>query len=445
MMRKPGSLAILIAAVVGIGLTAAPASAKSLRLPGIQQIAQASVPKPNGIAYDPYSDEVFVTSVGPPPRVYIYREKPFVHEVGFINLPEGTDPGAAAFGADGYLYVVDHTGERVLVIDPESGEVAQSLLTPPSVQFVTGYVQLYHLTMQAARAVLDFGDSFSAGSIWYGSGFQQRLMMSDTITPNGGDLLTDIAKPSKGQISDELLIADAENNQLVRVSDSDTPAVLGTIGGLPGNPGLQPPRDLDINPLNLNTDVSGPALHPIYVPFPDLGVFESAGPNGPWIQIPSANIGRPTQVDSDCETVGATSFSQNLVTFFKQDQPKGSHCEDLVELLILAAPKQTTGESLGIQFALGIKAYVQAHGKLDILGGGGGARKQGASATEAKSKAKKVRLTAGRVTKVKLKLPSSVSAAVRAHRNATFKIRLRLTSPTGERAKVIRRIRARGG
>jgi hypothetical protein len=403
----------------------AAASAKSIQLPVVQQIGQKSVLKPNGIAYDSWNDVAYVTSVGPPPRVYLYDTETLA-ELGHVDLPADADPGSIDWGSDGYLYVIDHAQKRIFRICPECGDVQESRYLA-AVHFATGYLDLY----EAGPTLLDFGDSFSAGSLWIGAGFETRIDMPDTITPNGGDILNDTGKPKNGWIQDEMLVADANNNHLLRFSDAATPSLLGTIA-LPGNPGLQPPRDVDVNPLNLNSNVSASAIHQVFVAFPDLGLYESIGPNGPWSQIPATNIGRPTQVASDCETIGATSFSQNQVTFFRQNEPKGSHCEDLVELVLYG------GASSG-QFKAGLKAFVDANAGVRVIGGAPGEHGQ---AYEAK-KLKKVKLTAGKVSKFKLALPAAIQSRLRSHRTVIFRAKIKLTSPTGQTAKVTRRIRVR--
>jgi hypothetical protein len=378
---------------------------------------------------------VYVTSVGPPPRVYVYEETPLGPvEVGTIDLPSDSDPGSASFGEDGYLYVVDHAQQRIFVISPFSGRVVDTIGTPV-VQFITGYIQLYHALVQAARAtsagaLLDFGDGFSAGSVWSGLNFGMRLDMPDTITPNGGDLLI-TGKPAKGQIPDELLISDANNNQLVRVSDSATPSFLGTIGGLPGTPGLQPVRGIDVGPLNLNSDVLGIPVYPIYITIPDIGAFASAGPNGPWIQIPATGIGHPSQVGADCETIGISSFNPGVFTMFRKDEPKGSHCEELVEMRVKSSVAGT--------FSGKLEAFVDGTARISASGGAPGEHREAYAA----KKRKKLRLTAGRLTKFKFPLPAAVQAKLRAHKKVVVKVKIRLTSPAGETAKVIRKVKIR--
>ncbi len=427
MKRKPGTMAVVMGVTLVSLLAAGSASATSISLPVVKQIGQLSVPKPNGIAYDDYNGEAYVTSVGPPPRIYRYDirgEIPF--EVGFTDLPAGTDPGSIDWGADGYLYVVDHAHDRIFRVCPECGDVQEAFHLPMA-SFITEFLDLY----QAGPTALDFGDSFSAGGIWIGAGLETRIPLPDTITPNGGDILNDVGKVKKGRIQDELLFADANNNQVVRMSDTPVPGFLGTIGGLPGTPGIQPPRDLDVNPLNLNPNVNGAAIHPIFVPLPDLGLYESLGPNGPWMQVPATGIGRPTQVGSDCDTVGITSFSQNLVTFFKQDEPKGSHCEDFVELLL----QPESGTPLTLAGAL--KAYSDGKGRINLLPG-----LKDFSASTAKSK-KKLKLTAGRVTKFRAKLPAAVIGKLRRKGKAVVTVRVKLTNSLGQTARVSRGVRIR--
>jgi hypothetical protein len=427
MTRKLGSLATLIAVALASLLAASGASARSLSLPVVRQVAQATVLKPNGVAYDKYFGEAWVSSVGPPPRLYAFSTTDFSPQ-GYINLPADSDPGSMAFGPDGYLYVIDHAHKRVFQVCTECGDFNVITFTS-NVDFLTDYIDGY----RSGPMLLDFGNGFSAGSIWSGAGFMSRFLLPDTITPNGGEILPDTAKPAKGRIPDEILIADAENNHLVGISDTPTPAVLGTISVLPGNPGLQPPRDVTVNPLNLNPNVAGPAIHPIYVAFPDLGIYESAGPTGPWTQIPATGIGRPTQVASDCDTVGATSFSQNLVTFFDVTQPKGSHCEDFVELLL------KPGSGAPLTLAGGLEAYVTGGGKIEAVLGGSA---RSASAAESKSR-KKLRFTAGKVTKFKIKLPSAVAAVLRNKHKAIITVKIKVTGRTGQKATVIRRVRIR--
>lgn len=411
-----------------MGLLASSASA--LAPPTIHQIAQAPVLRPNGVAYDPWNDEVWVSSVGPPPRLYFFDENSFLLPKGFIDLPADADPGSMEIGPDGYLYVIDHGKDRIFKICPDCGGIIDVITDPAGVSFLTGYINGYLL----GPTVLDFGNSFGPGSVWFGPNFGMQWVLPDTITPNGGDILPDVARASNGRVQDEILFADADHNTIIRLSDSLPPRLLGTIGGLPGNPGIQPPRDLDVNPLNLNPNVLGPAIHPIFIPFPDLGIYTSIGPNGPWTHIPATGIDRPTQIASDCTTVGATSFNANLLTVFRIDPPKGSHCEDFVELLL--RPESGTP----ITLAGALKAYVDGSARLHASGGAPGEHGQ---AYEARKKGKKLKLTAGKLTRFKVNLPSSVQARLRTHHKVIVRVKIRVTNRLGQKATVTRRVRIR--
>jgi hypothetical protein len=426
-MRKLGSLGVAGVIAVAMLLAADSALAIHIKPPAISQIGQATVAKPNGIAYDPYSDDIWVSSAGSPPGIDIFHGQAS-HPYKGVALPSDSEPGAIAWGPDDYVYVIDNAKKRVFKICPDCGSV-DVITDPASVNFLTDYVNGY----RAGPMLLDFGNSFGAGSIWFGPGFGMSLMMPDTITPNGGDILPDIAKPRKGRIVDQILIADAENNHLVRVSDTLPPTVIGTIGGLPGTGIFQVIRDVDVNPLNLNPNVTAPAIHPVFIANPQLGgIFMSLSPSGPWSEVPGTGVGQPAQVASDCDTLGATSFGQNLVTWWRIDPPKDSHCEDFVELLL--SPKS----GAPLTFAGQLKAYVDGGGQLEAIFGK--AAKQSASAIAAK-KGKRLSLTAGKLTKFKLPLPSGLAAALRSNHKAVFTVKIHVTSPTGRSATVARHVR----
>jgi hypothetical protein len=61
-------------------------------------VEQITLPKPTGVEYDPYSPDVWITQVGPPPGIRVWHENldgSATFEV-FIPLPADSDPGAAS-------------------------------------------------------------------------------------------------------------------------------------------------------------------------------------------------------------------------------------------------------------------------------------------------------------------------------------------------------------
>ena len=249
-----------------------------------------------------------------------------------------------------------------------------------------------------------------------------------------------------GRIPSLFLVIDANNNDLIKVSDAATPQVLGTEPGPPGAGGLKPPRDVATDPVNLTTNPFGPATHLVLVPVPDLGnVFASRNGTGTWQPISSTPFGRPTRVAASCDTIAPTDFTNNKVTFFNEKPPKDSSCEDAFDIVASGAPLTDAG-----RFAVALKAYADAHGgmKADFNAFLTQHRlARPALARKASTGTRKVKLVAGRVTRVKLKLSGRARAAVfaaLAHRHRlNGKLTLRLKTPSGRTVKVTSPIRIR--
>src|SRR5688500_11529915 len=118
----------LSAALLG---AAAPAQAQVIVGPVI------SLAKPTDIAYDPWEPDVYVSNVGPPPRIYVFDEDSG-GLLDFFDLPSDADPGAIAFDPDGYLWVVDNTHNRTFIIDVETGQIVDTLAIPSTLNFAIG-------------------------------------------------------------------------------------------------------------------------------------------------------------------------------------------------------------------------------------------------------------------------------------------------------------------
>jgi hypothetical protein len=410
---------------------------------------QIIIPKPTGVAYDPYSPHVWITQVGPPPGIQVWHENAdgsvtFEH---FIPLPSDSDPGDIYYDYQGDEFIVqDHAQNRHFHVNPESGTVGVHVL-PGSVQFATGLQYGFH-----SWVMTDFGNGTSAGSLLYGPDFGSKLQFGDLIAPNGVALLTGLAKIKAAQIPSEYVVIDAENNDVINVSDTATPAVTGSEPGPPGAGGLKPPRDIAVDPVNLNPDPFGVARHLVLVPVPDLGnVYASLNGTGPWQPISSTPFGRPTRVAATCDTIGVTDFTNNVVTLFNEKPPKNSQCEDIVDLIIgggSGAPLTNAGK-----FAVSMKSFVDGNGNMQAdfnafltqhrLLRGSSSR----LARKASTGNRKVRLQAGRVTKVNLKLGRRARAAVFAALQHRHRLKgtltLRLKTPSGRKVKLSKPIRIR--
>ncbi|MDQ2938985.1 MAG: hypothetical protein M3R23_00470 [Actinomycetota bacterium] len=439
--------ALSIFAALSFLLLALPAGASAQ-----DGFTQITVPKPTGVAFDPYSPHVFIPQVGPPPGVQVWHQNDdgSADFEALIPLPADSDPGDIYYDSEDDTYIVqDHAKDRYFEVCANCGSVTVHDLAV-NIQFATGIAYGYNNWVMS-----DFGDGTSAGSLFYGPGFTSQLLFGDTIVPNGVALLTGTGPVKHGNIPSEFLVIDAQNNGLVEVSDAKTPAVIGTEPGPPGAGGLKPARDVAVDPVNLNSNPLAAATHLVLVPVPDLGnVYASRNGTGTWQAISSTAFGRPTRVDADCEHIGVTDFTNNVVTIFNEKPPKKSECEDIVDLIVGAgsgAPLTAAG-----QFKVGIKAFVDAGGDVNAsFSVGGFATKRafgrGAEravlAKKATSRSKKVRLTAGKLKKVKLKFSghakSALFAALQQRHKAVGTLKLRVKTASGRKATVKQRIRIR--
>jgi hypothetical protein len=428
-------------------------AAALLLLPAAAQaivpVTQISIQKPTGVEYDPYTPHVWITQVGPPPAIQVWH----VNEDGsadfehLIPLPSDSDPGDIYYDYEDDVFVVqDHARNRYFEVCPECGSVREFPLIQ-HIDFASGAQYGFH-----SWVMTDFGNGTSAGSLLYGDNFTSKLQFGDTITPNGVSLLTGLSKIAGSQIPSQYVVIDAQNNDVINVSDTPTPQVLGSEPGPPGASGLKPPRDIDVDPVNLNPDPLGVARHLVLVPVPDLGnVYASLNGTGPWQPISSTPFGRPTRVASSCEAIGVTDFTNNVVTIFNEKPPKTSECEGLADLIIGSggggAPLTDNGK-----FVIGLKAYADANGgaKADFNAFLGQHRRLARAATldrKVSTGTKKVKLRAGRITRLKLKLSrsarSAVFAALQRRHKVTGKLTLRVKTPSGRKFKLSQGIRIR--
>jgi hypothetical protein len=438
---------VISIAAVALGLFAIPAAASA-----VQPVEQLTVVKPTGMSFDPYSPHVFITQVGPPPGVQVWHENEDGSDVfeHFIPLPADSDPGDIYYDSEDDVFVVqDHAKPRLFEIDADSGAVQIIDLSAP-IKFATGIQYGFDNWVMT-----DSGTGGSPGSLFYGAGFTSQLQFGDSIAPNGVALLTGTKPVKHSSIPSEFLVIDSQNNDLIEVSDAKTPAVIGTKPGPPGAGGLKPPRDIAVDPLNLNSNPLGAATHLVLVPVPDLGnVYAARNGTGTWQAISSTPFGRPTRVDADCEHIGVTDFTNNVVTIFNDKPPEKAECEDIVDLIVgggSGAPLTAGG-----QFKVGIKAFVDAGGDVNASFGVGGfatkrafARGAGRAvlAKKATSRSKKVHLTAGKLTKVKLKFSghakSALFAALQQRHKAVGTLKLRVKTASGRKATVKQKIRIR--
>jgi hypothetical protein len=444
---------VISIAAVALGLFALPAAAGA-----VQPVEQITITKPTGLSFDPYSPRVFITQVGPPPGIQIWHENEDGSDVfeHFIPLPADSDPGDIYYDSEDDVFAVqDHAKPRLFVIDADSGAVLQIIDLSAPIKFATGIQYGYNNWVMT-----DSGTGGSPGSLFYGAGFTSQLQFGDSIAPNGVALLTGTKPVKHSSIPSEFLVIDSQNNDLIEVSDAKTPAVIGTEPGPPGAGGLKPPRDIAVDPLNLNSDPLAAATHLVLVPVPDLGnVYAARNGTGTWQAISSTPFGRPTRVDADCEHIGVTDFTNNAVTIFNEKPPKKAGCEDLVTFTL---PRHFSigGEPAGgFVTAVYVKSFVDGKGKmtmgvhlgvgfrLDRTGAGSLAGRRGPLARNVTSRARKVHLKAGRVSKVNLKFSghasSALFAALQQRHKAIGTLKLRVKTPSGRKATVKQRIRIR--
>ena len=293
-------------------------------------LKQFGVPSVIDAATNQYGKDYFLTK--DPPQLLIHDE-----EIGQVvhvsDLPPGTDPQTLDWDKEGNRFVVSDTANgRWLFLDV-SGQVIGEQQFPLEFEYPTGGANGFELEDVFA----DFGPPGSPGSLWYGGEFGNGLLMPGSAHPNGVDVLPDAGEPSTDQIVSkivaEFLVNDAENGDLIRVTDAATPSVIGTVEGPAGVGGVSPSRDVAVVPVLIDVSKSS-AVHPILMSVPALHqVFYQLGTNGEWLPLfsnpdPAA---RPVRLAVDCDSLVTTDFSNGLVTFYElEGVPKEAACTEIV-------------------------------------------------------------------------------------------------------------------
>jgi hypothetical protein len=396
-----------------------------------------SILNPQDVVYDYYGDHAYVITKDPSPRIVLYHINGdgFWEFEDFIALGAGADPSFIDWTWDGYLVVGDDNSERYLFYDDETGEFVGSEPYGASVQFLTGLAQGFYGEISA-----DFGDGFSAGSLWYGPGFGMELVMPDTRTPNGIELLPDPPKTLDVMSADAsaakrlrsvLLVIDANNSKILRVRDAATPSLGGTLPGPPGASGIKPPRDIAVGALNFRSDDDKPAVYPVFVPVPALGqVFWSSGPSGPWHRVFDNPTGAPIRSDATCNQLAVTDFAADAVRILRLRAPRGSECEQLADVV-------AGGGSLARGFRLRVEPRVDAQARMRVRLGGIRSRAKSFAVTTGTIKTVRVRFSPGAVRRLLAKL------ARRGHLRGIVKTRFQ--NQNGETAVIKRGLRLSAG
>jgi hypothetical protein len=355
----------LISIAVMLGTSPAPAASSSARpqpsvrdgdADGLQgrYLQQFQLPGITDVAINPKRWEhyaiAWVLVEGPPPRVFVVSDTYLAHTA--FDLPPGTDAQTIDYDqATGRLIVADDAHGRFLYIDARTGELLAEQPFPPAFEYPTGTAEGYVQPQVAA----DFGPPGSAGSLWFGEGFAGRLTFSGTIHPNGVALLPDAGDVEGDLIPSEFLVNDAENGNLIRVSDETSPTVTGTVEGPTDAGGTSPSRDVAVVPMNF-AEPDEPGVHPILMSVPALHqVYYQLGTGGTWAPLllnPDPE-GRPVRVAVNCDLIVTTDFSKGVVSFYAlEGVPHDAVCTEI------ANPFLASRISKAWKLKVDVKAYV---------------------------------------------------------------------------------------
>jgi hypothetical protein len=483
-MRLRTLASTLAAAAAGLLLlpalaTAAIGSSHSITLAS-PDIRTATVASPSALCFDQYSKELYVSSRSTTnPGIYAFkvRHGAVFSDGKFLGLPPGAVPQDMEFGTDGSLWVIDNGRNTIDEIRPGWTEDYPDPYTYSNILF-GAFVEHPQPPAADNGNGLAFGfrtdvlenagnaDTSQPGSAFFGQApnFPLGRSFGDTIFPNGVDLLPGIHGLSSGRLPSEFLFYDAQNNDGIEVTDTtETPTITGTFEGPGDVTGATPGTDLSTIPVDVNPRDNGAGTDPFLVPVPGLGqIFESTAPGKPWQPLLPAPAGRPVRVDSSCNQVAWTDFTNNQVSVAKIEAPKKADCDDIFNLIALGAgagfnagnpSHQGLTFVVGMAPALDAKSAIVSNAKigLKLTPAPRAARGVGGSilARKVKSTTEKARLRAGKLKKVKLKFSRREAAAIfatlqRRHRvNGSIKIRLK--SPAGEKTTVKRRFRIKSG
>ncbi len=446
-MRRVVLLSALVALAVAM-LAPARASAGS-NFPFFNgPIQNVPVTDPQDVVYDYYGDFAWVLSRGVPPTIRHYE----IHGdgrwefIGDTNLGPTDDPTFIDWTEDGDLVVGDDEHGEYLFFDAGTGEYLGSEPYGVGTEFLNGLANAFF-----ASVVSDFGTDSEPGSLWIGShrSFLMELAFGDQIHPNGVDLLPDYRKAKlRKLIVSLILLIDAQNSDILELSDSADPQVLDTLPGPPGATGAFPPRDIVVFPINWQANDLKPARHVVGVPDPSLHrIYLSEGPDGPWALAYQKDLGRPVRMDANCKQAAATYFDADVVRIFRLRSPRGSECEELVDVV-------ATGGG-GSAFGLALKPYFDGSASTRISfalpGRDADDKRVGTSAARAATRvrtgAKSLKVTAGHIKHFRLRLSPRaarrLAAALSQYHHVGGTIKVRVRNHAGRKAVVKRRIRLR--
>jgi hypothetical protein len=478
-----GRLVIALAAAAAAMLAlAALAGAKPKRTIKLKSPYKTfSVPKPQDVAFDALSGDLYVLSRGDPPAIYhqkIYpREGVKCKSPAKLNLKPNANPQAMEFGTDGGLWVIDNGNKEIDHFAPGWCQDYPDPYDYLNILLYGGFLSepqtdalVNGLAFGYRAKVLEYGgnaDTGKPGSALFGKAtaykgaYQSQLQFGDTTFPNGVDLLPGIRGLNNGLLPSEFLFFDAQNTHLLKVRDSlGAPKVTGTSPGPPAAGGATPGTDLMVFPIDLDPQVDGSGTNPFVVPVPGLGqIFESTAPGKPWQPLLNAPAGRPVRADSSCNYIAWSDFANDLVTVAPIKVPAGSTCDDIFNLIALGAANGFKAHNIPdwqleylLKVNLGYSGKARAKMKVKIEGGPkqrtvAATGDQTALGRKIASNVMKARLRPGRVKNLKLSFTHRASLAIyralRRGSRVTAILQIRFTSLAGETTTVRRKTRIR--
>ncbi len=451
-MTRLRPLLISAAATLGISLLAPagssaanpPASGnRGIVLPQAELVQQVPILNPSDVVVPDYTFEAYALSKGDPskgipPRVLKGRvqdtiEGPRYTFDAHLDLPAGSNPQTIDVNEEGLLVIADAERRRFIFVDPRRLAIVEDVAFPPGFDSSAGIAAGFQ-----TQVALDSGEGDGAG-IFYGPGFASQLSVTGITLKGIGHLPLG---PPEGGVIPALFAFAANTGEVGLLSDAPVPASQGKLPGPPGLSAANPPGDLAIGPLNLNSDPKEAELHTGYVPVPGWGqVWQSVVGLDNWTLF-AETTGDPTRMAVGCESALVTVPTEDVIKVFELTPTKGAICAQIAELGVrgevtrkgklpveVKAYLTPTAAEINAVFFPGV--FKRKAGAIDVRASARG---------KVRSKTKKLKLQAGRVTKAKLKFKrrarAALAAALERRRKVKGKLKLRVTSPTGEKAKV---------
>ena len=274
-----------------------------------------------------------------------------------------------------------------------------------------------------------------------------ELPFGDQIHPNGVDLLPDYRKAKlRKLIISRILLIDAQNNDILELSDSADPEVVEPCRP-PGATGALPPRDIVVFPINWEANDRKPARHVVGVPDPSLHrIYLSEGPDGPWALAYQKDLGRPVRMDANCKQAAATYFDADVVRIFRLRSPRGPSAKSWSMSSPPAGRQRLRPGAEALLRRLGEHAdqlRAAGHDADDKRAGTGAAR----AAARVRTGAKSLKVTAGHIKHFKLGLSPRaarrLAAALSQYHHVGGTIKVRVRNHAGRKTVVKRPIRLR--